>query len=462
MAVNEQTRTQRISHALKVAGSTVETWRVPWRGAQEQMPVIRIGLDSIVLNPRSHRIKSQLESNTDAREAIEIHAESDIAQDAIASLLRLTPGFEDLKQNLHDEGQREPGIVTSDGLLVNANTRAVALREIGREYIEVAVLPADTTLGEIYDLELDLQVAQDYRQDYSFTNELLFIDDLITQQNRSDEEVARRLRWTTPTKPATVKKGVERVRRYVRHLDLIRDIQAMSGGRVPLVDFDDAEQTLQEFDTAYEALRDKDPQAAKRLKHARTLGLLVDLGYERQRSVDSAWVEDYLAEALDENELLAAMVPELAASAKGAGSAAANGDEEDPFADFDGDDDEEDTADIHLVVEELARRLGSSARDDLVKLPTSDGEKEFDRELIRSALNDAMRTAAEDSRNAAKAGTALQLPAHHAEEAAKRLAKARQAYEKVSGDPGFDPSVLKAQVDKAVRALDALTATIAD
>jgi ribosomal protein L13E len=390
--------------------------------------------------------------------AIEADPDGDTAQAAIAELLRATPGFEPLKQNLYDEEQREPGIITRQGRLVNANTRAVALRELNQEYIEVAVLPTDATIGEIYDLELDLQVAQDYRQDYSFTNELLFIDDLITEQNRDEEEVGLRLRWATSTKQSSIKKAVEKVRRYVRHLELIREIQQMSGGKVPLTDFDDAEQTLQEFDNAYEALRDKDPAGATRLKQARTLGLLVDLGYERQRAVNAEWVETYLAEAFEEQEVLKDLIKPIAADGLSGDGFDHNGGLGD-LDDFEDIDDEAAPA-IHRVVGELTRRLGESAREDVVKLPTSAGEQEFDRETIRSAINDAMRTAAEDAKSAAKAGNALNLPIQLVEEAAKKLARAREAYDKVSTGADFDAKAMQAEVERATRALDALKLTI--
>jgi len=457
MTANEQTRKQLIQQALDSLGPEAETYRVHWRGQRDRLPVIRIGLDATVLNPRSHRIKAQLESSVDAKAAIDEDPDGEAAQVAVAALLRATPGFEPLKQNLQDDKQQQPGIITRSGRLINGNTRAVALRDLGEEYIDVAVLPP-ATLGEMYDLELDLQVAQDYRQDYSFTNELLFVDDLITEENRNETDVAVRLRWATPTKPTSVKQGVDRVRRYVRHLALIREIQQMSGGNVPLTDFDDAEQALQELDTAYEGLRNKDPLNAQRLKQARTLGLLVDLGYLRQRAVDASWVETYLSEALEENEVLKDLVEPLAASLS---SNDHRGEESDldEFEDFEDNEDGEGTT-AHRVVEVLVRRLSESAQSDVVSLPTADGEREFDRAAICAELSDAMRVAVEDAKNAAKAGTALDLPLQRVQEAARQLVRARQAYEKVRARPDFDRERMHRELESAARALEAIQQTV--
>lgn len=456
MAASEDVRKEAIAKALAGLPADNETLRVKWRGKTERLPVIRIALEMTVLNPKSHRIKSQLESLPSANEAIEEDPDGEVAQVALAELLRKTYEFDELKQNLADEEQREPGIVTRQGRLINANTRSVALADLDETYIDVAVLPEDASLGEIYDLELDLQVAQDYQQDYSFTNELLFVDDLITEQGRNEEEVALRLRWATPTKPSSLKKGSEQVRRYVRHLALIREIQAMSGGKVPLTDFDDAEQTLQEFDKAYESLRDKDPIAAERLKRARTLGLLVDLGYSRQRSVDSGWVEEHLAEAFGEDSVLRKVADAVGADAAGGEEAPSS----DGFAAFEQASAGSEGVPIHEVVALLATRLSQSAEADVVTLPTPDGEEEFDRKDIRNSIYTAMDTAVAEAKRVAKAGTELDRPAAYAEEAAGRLTKARQAYEAVAERDDFDTKPLRAAIEKTERAVDALNQSI--
>ena len=431
----------------------------PGAANRSACPSYRISLDATVLNPRSHRIRAQLESDAAASRALAEDPEGEAAQNAIARLLRDTAGFEALKQNLSDDKQRVPGIITREGRLINANCRAVALRDLGEGYVEVAVLPPDATIGEVYDLELDLQVAQDFRQDYSFTNELLFVEDLITEEDCDELEVAVRHRWATRSKPASVRSGIEQVRRYVRHLDLIREIQAMSGGKVRITDFDDAEQTLREFDTAYEAIRTKDPHGAQQLKQARTLGLLVDLGYQRQRAVDAQWVETHLAEALAENEILGDLVAQIAASAPDHDEADEDSDLGD-LAGFEEIDDGEDTAAVHRVVDVLVTRLGESAQSEVVRLPTDDGEREFDRETICAAINDAMRTAAEDAKNAARAGSALQVPVHLVEDAAKQLARARQAYDQVSTLPGFDAAAVRTALARVARALEAIEQTV--
>ena len=127
--MNEEGRTERISVAVAALADIpgqYEQISIPWNGELIIVPVIRIPLDAIVLNQRSHRIKAELESHP---ERVDIAADpfSEHAQEVLSALLRGTDDYAILKEDLKEHGQRDFGVVTRIGLLVNANTRAVAL-----------------------------------------------------------------------------------------------------------------------------------------------------------------------------------------------------------------------------------------------------------------------------------------------------------------------------------------------
>jgi hypothetical protein len=455
----EQARRDFIEAAIGALPQDAETHRIQWRGSTTRLPIIRLPLELALLNPDSHRIKSQLESDDQASSAIEVDPHSFGSQEAISNLLRATGGFEALKLDLKDKGQIDPGISTRMALLVSANTRAVALRDLGVDYIEVAVLPPDATIGEIYALELSLQVAQDFKQDYTFTNELLFVDDLITKENKSEQDVALSLGWASASKKGSIEKGRDRVRRYVRHLELIREIQRLSGGKLPLTFFDDAIQALQELDQAYESLRDKDPIGANRLKKARILGLLVDLGYDRQRQVDASWVKAYLQDAFEENPLLAGLMEDGLVGDSGTNTADL-GDQfgvlEEITQSLNPSDSPDGGEEIFSVVEILVDALSKGAKEEQVKLSTSGGERTVERAALSDAVQDAMRLAADDAKDAAKAGDKLLLPRQQLAQASKSLRKAREAFEAVRHLPGFAEDGFVEELQQVDRAVDAL------
>jgi hypothetical protein len=78
--------------------------------------------------------------------------------------------------------------------------------------------------------------------------------------------------------------------------------------------------------------------------------------------------------------------------------------------------------------------------------------------MLVDQVNDAMRTAAEDAKNAQKSGHKLKLPLQHAADAAKGLTKALTAYEAVKDEDHFEMHAFKGEVERAERALDALRA----
>ena len=87
---------------------------------------------------------------------------------------------EELKKILKAEGQREPGIVTCDGFLINGNRRKAALEEIHKENpsdeqftrMKVIILPGEgeeggpPTLKEIEQIENRYQLQSDGKADY--------------------------------------------------------------------------------------------------------------------------------------------------------------------------------------------------------------------------------------------------------------------------------------------------------
>lgn len=457
MPASETARRDRIKAALD-AGPT-ETERVTFRGSQQRLPVITIALNDTVLNTRSHRIRAQLEGVANAA-IVKSDPAGEEAQETIRGLLRETAGFLPLKENLETENQKYPGVITADGLLINANTRAVALRDLGKTHIDVAVLPADATIEELYALEADLQVAVDYKQDYSFTNELLFVHDLITDQQRSDEQVALQMRWATPGKAASVSKGAEQVRRYTRHLAFIREIQALSGKKVPLVDFDDTQQTLAEFDTRYESLRVKDPDGADEMKLAQILALLANLGYQASREIKPGWVDEYLADAIAENPVLKDVMEAVVQGApEEEGGSELSG--LDVLDAVDGQSGGAVASAALQTVTTLVERLGKSAQKDTVALPGADGaETELPRQAVLDAVQDALKAAAETAKEAAAQGDALKAPTTHCLESAKRLKKAAAAWTATSDDPDFDSAAFAAALQKAENALSALKQTV--
>jgi hypothetical protein len=102
---------------------------------------------------------------------------------------------------LENEGQRQPLLITADGVVVNGNRRLAALRELYAQgskfshfsHIDVLVLPPDATPEEIVDIEANLQAVPETKLDYDWIGEAQLISRLVSL-GRSHKQVAEQLR----------------------------------------------------------------------------------------------------------------------------------------------------------------------------------------------------------------------------------------------------------------------------
>lgn len=420
---------------------------VPWKSSKHLCSIIEASLDTAVLNPKSHRIRSELESH---EHAAQIHADpfSEESQGLIADILRDTDGFEALKENLDDEGQNDPGVITELGLLVNANTRAVALRDLGETHIKVALLPSDAGEKEIAQLELRLQMQRDLKQEYTFTNELLFVDDLISNFEYTNEQVAKLIR-----------RDERDVEQFTRLLALVREIQRRSGGKIPLKFFDDErEQLLKDLDQTYEKLKEQDSSAAVRLRDMRILGILVGSHYRDLRLADQYFAEEYLAEALADNEEVGRGVAQVLQpkAPEGDDEEVAGVDEllGEDGASGDGDGDGE------LDIAALGDLLAKTHDADVVELPGDDGAQEVDRDQVKAAVFEAIAEAAGEAKADKKKEKGLSNPIQRLKDARQTLRKARGEYRAVAGDENFDHGKFEYEANKLPADIDAIKAEI--
>ena len=284
-----------------------ETYSVLWQSRPQPLPVITLSVRNVLLNPASHRIQSHIESHAEA-DILRREPHSERAQEIIENILAETPGFQALADSLRESGQLEFGIVTRAGVLVNGNTRAVALRKLDKEYIRVGVLPQGATEKEMTELEARLQLARDYKQEYTLTNELLFIQGQINAEVKK-EDLALLLGKAQSRNRRHIEKGVAEIDKSLRILQHIREVQEMSGGAIPLRLFDEHESALMEADDAYMAIHEQDPVQARRVRDGRLAGVLVQVTYRNLRNWKSdQFVSEYVAPQFDDEDVLAAFV----------------------------------------------------------------------------------------------------------------------------------------------------------
>lgn len=454
-AADEPTRRQAIDKELKAvetkADQERERERLPWKDERLLFDVIRLPLDMVALNPNSHRIKPQLESvPPERRELISNDPYSAEAQAIIAEIIEDTEGFADVFAEMEERGQEEPGVVTRAGVLINANTRVVALRKLNAQgYVNVMVLPPDPDPKDIARLELDLQERREVKQPYSFVASLMFQEELISDFGYSDEDTAKALRIDKDPK-----KAVADVQQRTRILSYIREMQTRSEGRVPLTHFNKYQVGLAELDTAYQALRRTDPVGAERVKEARFLGILAGVGYERLRQIDGGEkVTEYVITALTGDDVAAGPVRDAIRAAL-----TTTTDEESlPGLDLLGDEAAVDSSgNLPALVDLVARSHGQ----DSITLETAEGPAEVSWDQVRAPIAEAIDQAAEDAKSQTEAEKSLGGPAKMLDDARRNVDRARIAYAKIATHKEFDAKQFTDELNRLALAVEAVRAEV--
>ena len=420
-----------------------ETLTIPWKTGSRILPVVEVQLTAIVLNPYSHRIKADLESHEEDHLFEDPFSED--AQRIIEHILRGQQRYKELLENITTEGQRDPGVVTVDGVLINANRRATALRDLDpNSYIRVAVLPPDAGPSEIAQLELKLQLQQDFKQDYSFTNELLFVNDLI-EQGYGIQQAAVELRWKESD-----------VLQHQRILSAIRSLQERCGRALKLVRFDDNKREIMiELDKKLQSLEKSDPDGARRLLDNRALALLTDVGYQNVREISEFFIEDHLtpvaadfatlSESADGGEqpnqaayVIAKHFDNIVTSTTESPSGLEGLDilgGEDP---------------VPSRSARLLDFLFESLREGEVEVPGSSGIR-CSKDSVTVSLNDLITSAAVEAREDRRYHNDLDAPIKYLKDAQKKIKVARERLARTRDDPGFKTGDYKYRVKKLLK-----------
>lgn len=416
--------------------------------------MITIGVDEVLLNPQSHRIRSQLQDDP-AWEDLGKDPFSEAAQRTIERHVRDArepEEFQALKDSLIEDGQTDPGVMTHTGLLINANTRAVALRDVedpSRRHLRVAVLPPTAKAEELTLLELRLQMQKDLKVDYTLTNELLFIEELSTVRKLSARQIARELRIY----PDNPKKGAAEIEARLQYLDLIRIMQRTPSRPLPLTFFNAIKlEQLREIHRSRSALLQTDPARAQ--AHLENFLLSVAVGIKAVheiRQVDADFMSEYMLPQLEDDEgavgqfatQLATAPPEDTGRPPGVTALTTDDEDDDPAVN---------TRHLINVV---------TSRDKTVPVPGT--HFTLERDDVKDALKAAVAAGIKDKKREKKDEDQLAAPVTAVKDATKQLARAKEAFLEVQHDPDFDErrrKTLEAAVKKLTRASRDLKATL--
>jgi len=174
--------------------------RLILKGQPKYLDVFRIPIKHLVFNIRNGRFAAELLAKESELKRKLDPGNAEDAKVIRKLLMELNPSeTEALKADLKEHGQLDPGIITRDGAVVNANRRMAILSTLHDEtnnpkfeYLRVARLPKDVDEKDLWRIEAGLQFAKEFRLDYGPVNELLKLRE-GHESGLSPKEISRTL-----------------------------------------------------------------------------------------------------------------------------------------------------------------------------------------------------------------------------------------------------------------------------
>jgi hypothetical protein len=261
------------------ASSSRKELLAAWPRSEKELPVVEIEVDWVRFSTLNHRTKAeQLQEIAKSKQADLFSADplGPEAQEAQYRILASQEGFTKLKDDLKERRQQEPAVITAEGVLINGNRRAAALRSLFKDddhrqsrYIRCLVLPDDATADERVDLEAELQIARDFKEEYSWINEAMLIEELYDREGKDFNRVARKMHRET-----------SEVAGLYNKLQQLHQLVALSKGAFLHIDFKENETAFEEL---AKHIRSKSAEEAESVRSTYYLGTLAGVQYRELR-----------------------------------------------------------------------------------------------------------------------------------------------------------------------------------
>ncbi len=184
---------------IREKGEVVGTKKMNINGVKKNMDVYRIPLDQLYYNDQNDRIATYISKYNSGEKNITdlpLEERNKIIEEYIISSDK--EKFLGTKHNIEKFSQLEPGVVLTDGRVIDGNRRFTCLRVLHREtgsqeynYFEAVILDSTIDEKQIKIMELILQQGREERVDYNPIEKLVGIyRDIIKTQRLDKTEYA--------------------------------------------------------------------------------------------------------------------------------------------------------------------------------------------------------------------------------------------------------------------------------
>lgn len=428
----------RVHHLVMRQGTSPKKAVLPaWSRPDKELPVVALEVEWVRFSTLNHRTKSEQMRIITQRGIPDLFTADPLGAQAQAEqfdILKGQEGFDAIKEDLLERGQQEPAVVTAEGVLINGNRRSAALRSLyvddgvkSARYVSCLVLPVDATAAELVDLETELQIAREFKEEYTWVNEALLIEELFNREGKDWKKVASRMH-----------KPIGDVRTQFEKLQQLHQLIELSNGTRHHADFVDNESAFTEL-SAY--VRNKSGEEAASVRSAYFLGILTGVNYRDLRKLRRSDASSLIRTEIASNVALAPLL-----------------DQQTP--------DESDGLDI---LDDVLGEKVPSANGDLngiLSFFAGQGGK-FEAELggnkvslpdLMASVGSAVDVAADEASAQQQDGKAVTAPVGFVTEAITKVAKAAKALPKARSLDGWKEEEYKAKIAELKEAFAALEA----
>lgn len=183
--MEQKIRIQKIQEIVnRDIGKPFGTKEIPWEDTLVSMPVYKIPLAYLVYNKYNGRILSGTKSLEKQNHSIDVETLEGKKQIEILLWDSKVDRNNKTLLDLKNSGQKEVGIITKDGIIIDGNRRAMLLNKLGNvEYFKAVVLPVSSEDNsiEIKKLETSFQMGEDQKLDYNPIEKYLRAKDLYEE-----------------------------------------------------------------------------------------------------------------------------------------------------------------------------------------------------------------------------------------------------------------------------------------
>lgn len=173
------------------------TFDVPFRQRHSSLVKILVPIAFPLYNiksGRTHKAQTEWIDRNGGRSDFFDDPEDGEVQGVQHSLLLQMIQEAGLDADLARRRQRNPIVLTHDGYIIDGNRRVAALRDAGDvENAEAVVLPEDATRAELFETELELQMAKETRADYDWIDQGLHVRYGVRELREPISSVAQRM-----------------------------------------------------------------------------------------------------------------------------------------------------------------------------------------------------------------------------------------------------------------------------